>query len=86
MLAYDNYNALADCIPSYSKSTMKCTLLLLLLCLGLNSLAMSESINSIPLKLTTDSIHDADLKVLEDGIYEIHTTGTDPYILSDKFI
>ncbi len=35
------------------------------------------------LKLTTQNIHDATLRVLENGEYEIHTTGSDPYVFTE---
>ena len=35
------------------------------------------------LKLTTQNIHDATLRVLANGDYEIHTTGSDPYVFTE---
>jgi hypothetical protein len=39
--------------------------------------------DTMPLKLTQSNIHDATLSVLEDGVYEIHTTGDDPYVFTE---
>ena len=35
------------------------------------------------LKLTDKNIHDATLRVLDDGTVEIHTTGADPYLFTE---
>jgi hypothetical protein len=38
---------------------------------------------TIPLKLTQENIHDAVLHELADGVYEITTTGEDPYVFTE---
>ncbi len=39
--------------------------------------------DTLPLQLTARNIHDADLHVLDDGSFEIRTTGTDPYVFTE---
>ncbi len=55
----------------------------LLLFFCASSCVFADAIHSIPLKLTTANIHDAELYQLADGTAEIRTTGSDPYIFTE---
>lgn len=60
------------------------TALFLLFLLGISPMTLAmRADESVPLHLTSRDIHDAELHVLEDGIVEIRTTGSDPYLFTE---
>ncbi len=70
-------------LPTSKCINMKYIALLSLILIFPKTIAMSDSFSAIPLKLSPMYLHEAVVKVLDDGNTEIHTTGTDPFVLTE---
>lgn len=56
---------------------------LAMLALAAVPLFAQETAMSIPLRLVPASAHEADIREVEPGVYEVHTTGGDPYVFTE---